>query len=92
MKVWEKSVKYYEKTVRDWEKAIEQNEWEKCDKAKKEEKKSTTQDDSGVERLQREKEKIKQKEQRLKGIPELSVFNASGQSAPNTSKSVRLIL
>jgi len=82
MKAWEKSVKYYEKTVRDWEKAIEKNKQKKCEKAKKEEKKSASQDDSEVERLQREKEIIEQKERRLKGIPEPPVFNASGQSAP----------
>jgi len=84
MKVWEKRVKDYEGTVKDWEKAIEKNERKKCEKAKKEERKSTTPHDSGVERLRREKERMERKERRLKGIPEPPVSNAPRQSAPPT--------
>jgi len=58
MKVWEGSVKYYEETVKDWEKRLKRTSGRNAKRQKKEEKKSATQDDSGVVRLQREREII----------------------------------
>ena len=76
MNVWEKSVGYCEKRSKIRKKQLKRTSG-RNPKRKREEKKSTTQDDSGVERLQREKERIELKERRLKGIPEHPVFNAT---------------
>lgn len=63
MKVWEKRVKYYQKNgSRFWQKQLKIISGRNAKRKIKEEKKSATQDDSGVERLQREKERIEQKE------------------------------
>ena len=67
-------MKYYEKTVRDWEKACEKNKRMKNEKAKKEEKKSSARRDGEVEKLRREIESMEREEQRLKGIPEPPVI------------------